>query len=100
MDAVVEAISNAFFNEILKQNDCPPFPYSDGPWKMFTTLNSGANLVELLNSRAKFRWASRMGESNWWNGQIGSDSVKADITSQYNKKPYPYLRAFKPFKFP
>ena len=26
-----------------------------------------------------------MGESNWWNGQIGSDSVNADIRSHYQE---------------
>ena len=50
---------------------------------MFKSLNSGARLVELLNSVDRLGELLQLGESNWWNGQIGSDSVKADIRSHY-----------------
>ena len=53
---------------------------------MFKSLNSGARLVELLNSVDRLGELLQLGESNWWNGQIGSDSVKADIRSQYQSK--------------
>ena len=46
---------------------------------MFKSLNSGARLVELLNSVDRLGELLQLGESNWWNGQIGSDSVNADI---------------------
>ena len=42
-------------------------------------LNSGAKLVELLDSGDRLGQLDRLGQSNWWIGQIGSDTVKADI---------------------
>ena len=45
-------------------------------------LNSGARLVELLNSGDRLGQLDKLGQSNWWNGQIGSDTVKADIRVQ------------------
>ena len=51
---------------------------------MFKSLNSGARLVELLNSVDRLGELLQLGESNWWNGQIGSDSVNADIRSHYH----------------
>ena len=53
---------------------------------MFKSMNSGARLVELLNSVDRLGELLQLGESNWWNGQIGSDSVKADIRSHCLKK--------------
>ena len=53
-------------------------------------MNSGARLVELLNS------GDRLGELIDWvnqiggNGQIGSDTVNADILAQYLKFRYRY----------
>ena len=65
------------------------FPQSEGSSKIVyddALLNSGARLVELLNSGDRLGEAHRLGQSNWWNGQIGSDTVKADIRVQWGKK--------------
>ena len=44
-------------------------------------LDSGAKMVELLNSGDRLGQLDRLGQSNWWNGQIGSDTVFADIST-------------------